>query len=118
MDFKAILNQLVTSLDGAIGAGLVGLDGLVIEQFSVNSDFDINIAGAEYSTIVKNAMKASESFGAGKTNEILISTEKATMIMMTVGTEYFCALAIGLDGNLGKGRLELKKAIPQLEKGL
>ena len=116
MDFKAILNELVGSVDGAIGAGLVGLDGLVIDQSSVKSDFDIQVAGAEYATIVKNARKASESFGAGKTNEILISTEKATMIMMMVGSDYFCALAIGLDGNLGRGRLEIKKVLPKLEK--
>ena len=116
MDFKGVLNELVSSVDGAFGAGLVGLDGLVIDQASNKGDFDINVAGAEYATIIKNARKASESFGAGKTNEILISTEKATMIMMMVGSDYFCALAIGLDGNLGRGRLELKKIIPKMEK--
>lgn len=117
MDFKAVLNKLVASVDGAIGAGLVGLDGLVIDQASLRSDFDIAIAGAEYSTVIKNACKVSESFGAGKTNEILISTEKATLILMMVCTQYFCVLAIGSDGNLGRGRLELKKIIPTLESG-
>ena len=116
MDFKTTLNELVSSVDGAIGAGLVGLDGLVIDQSSSKSEFDINVAGAEYATIVKNARKASEGFGAGKTSEILISTEKATIVLMMVGSEYFCALAIGLDGNIGRGRLELKKIIPKIEK--
>jgi hypothetical protein len=36
--------------------------------------------------------------------------------MMVVGTSYFVTLALNLDGNLGRGRLELKKVIPDLEK--
>ena len=76
------------------------------------------VAGAEYATIIKNATKASQNFGLGKTSEVLISTEKATMIMMMVGSQYFVTIALGLDGNLGRGRLELKKAIPKFEQAL
>jgi len=118
MDFKAALQEMVSNVDGSIGAGLVGLDGLVIDQVSVKSDFDITVAGAEYATIIKNALKASQNFGLGRTSEIMISTEKATMIMMTVGQDYFATLALGLDGNLGRGRLELKKQLAKFEQGL
>lgn len=118
MDFKVVLNEIVTNVDGAIGAGLVGTDGIVIDQVSLKGAFNISDVGAEYATIIKNAKRASENFGLGKTSEILISTEKAMMIMMTVSTEYFVAIALDLDGNLGRGRLEVKKAIPKLEKGL
>jgi uncharacterized protein len=115
MDFKASLNEIVSSVDGAIGAGLVGTDGIVIDQVSTKGAFDMSAVGAEYATIIKNAKKASENFGLGKTNEIMISTEKAMMIMMTVGSNYFITLALELDGNLGRGRLEIKKVIPKLE---
>jgi len=116
LDFKTLLQKIVESVDGAIGAGVIGEDGIAIDQFSTKSSFDITAAGAEYSTIISSAKKASQSFGLGKTNEVLISTEKATMIMMTIGANYFVTLALSLDGNLGRGRLELKKAIPELEK--
>jgi uncharacterized protein len=118
MDFKAILHEIIGNVDGAIGAGLVGTDGIVIDQVSLKGTFDISSVGAEYATIVKNAKKASDNFGLGKTSEIMISTEKAMMIMMTVSKEYFISMALELDGNLGRGRLELKKAIPKLESGL
>ena len=109
---------MISSVDGALGAGLVGLDGIVVDQISVQSGFDLTAAGAEYATIVKNARKASERFGLGKTNEVLISTEKATLIMMTVGQGYFVAISLDHDGNIGRGRLELKKLIPLVEKEL
>jgi predicted regulator of Ras-like GTPase activity (Roadblock/LC7/MglB family) len=116
MDFKSLLQKIVDSVDGAIGAAVIGEDGIAIDKFSAKPEFDITAAGAEYSTIISSARKASTSFGLGKTNEVLISTEKATMIMMVVGSSYFVTLALSLDGNLGRGRLELKKAIPELEK--
>ena len=118
MDFKQILQETLANVEGGIGAGLVGMDGIVIDQISKNSSFDINAVGAEYSSILKNAMRASSNFGLGHTTEILITTDKATMIMMMVGENYFVTLAINLDGNLGRGRLELKKAIPKFEKEL
>jgi len=118
MDFKAVLNEIVNNVDGAIGAGLVGTDGIVIDQVSTKGVFDMSAVGAEYATIIKNAKKASENFGLGKTNEIMISTEKAMMIMMMVSQSYFIAIALELDGNLGRGRLEVKKAIPKLEREL
>jgi uncharacterized protein len=118
MDFKPILNEIVNTVDGAIGAGLVGTDGIVIDQVSTKGVFDISAVGAEYATIIKNAKKASGNFGLGKTSEIMISTEKAVMIMMTIGNDYFITMALELDGNLGRGRLEVKKAIPKLEREL
>ena len=113
MDFKAALNDMVSNTDGAIGAGLVGLDGMLIDQVSTKVDFDITVAGAEYATIIKNALKASENFGLGKTGEIMISTDTSSMVMVLVGDQYFVALALALDGNLGRARLELKKLVPK-----
>lgn len=114
MDIKAVLNEVVQNVEGSVGIGLVGLDGIVVEQISLRTAFDINSVGVEYSGIIKHAQKASREFGLGQTTEVLITTERATMIMMTVGKEYFVSLAIDLDGNLGRGRLEMKKALPKL----
>ncbi len=118
MDFKSVLRETVSNVDGAVGAGLIGLDGIVVDQVSNRADFDMTVAGAEYATIVRSARKASEEFGIGTTNEVMISTEKTTMLMMTIGRDYFLSLAMNLDGNLGRGRLELKKAIAKFEKEL
>lgn len=118
MDFKTVLSEMISNVDGAMGAGVVGTDGIVIDQVSLKGSFNISDVGAEYATIIKNAKKASENFGLGRTNEILISTEKAMMIMNTVSADYFVAIALELDGNLGRGRLEVKKVIPKIEKEL
>jgi predicted regulator of Ras-like GTPase activity (Roadblock/LC7/MglB family) len=118
MDFKAGLEELVSGVEGAIGAGLVGLDGLVIDQVSGGRDFDLTVAGAEYATIIKNAFKATQGFGLGRTGEILIAAEKATLVVMPIGEEYFAALVLEPAGNLGRGRLELKRHVQAFERAL
>ncbi len=111
-----MLKAVAENVEGAIGIGLIGLDGIVVDQYSSDPDFDVTMVGVEYSSVIKNASKASQDFGLGPTTEILITTEAATMIMMMVGDAYFAVLAISLDGNLGRGRLEMKKQIPKIEK--
>ena len=51
MDFKKILEEMLENVEGSIGASLVGMDGIVIDQVSHNA-FDINAVGAEYSSII------------------------------------------------------------------
>ncbi len=115
MDYKEVLKTIADSVEGSIGIGLIGLDGMIVDQYSAEPDFDVAMVGVEYSSVIKNASKASQDFGLGPTTEILITTEQATMIMMMVGKSYFAVLAIGEDGNLGRGRLEMKKHIPRME---
>jgi predicted regulator of Ras-like GTPase activity (Roadblock/LC7/MglB family) len=118
MDFKKILHEILEPLDGALGAGLIGMDGIVIDQISNQASLDMNVVGAEYSSIIKNAQKASSDFGLGMTSEILIATDKTVIIMMLVAKNYFVTLALQNESNLGRGRLELKRAIPKFEKDL
>ena len=41
MDFKKILEEMLGNVEGSIGAGLVGMDGIVIDQISHTATFDI-----------------------------------------------------------------------------
>ena len=109
MDFKAALAEMLGEVDGAFGAGLVGTDGLVLDQVSLRPEFDITVAGAEYATVLRNARKASRGFGLSGAAEIMVSTEKAHVLMVPVGESFFAALALAPDGNLGRGRIELKR---------
>lgn len=58
MDFKSLLQKIVENVDGAMGASVIGEDGIAIDQFSAKSDFDITAARAEYSTIISSAKKS------------------------------------------------------------
>jgi predicted regulator of Ras-like GTPase activity (Roadblock/LC7/MglB family) len=118
VDFKAALREILSSVDGALGAGLIGLDGLVVDQVSMRPGLDFAQAGGEYAVVMKGAMSASDHFGWGGAQEVLISSDQGTAILVAAGKAHFLVLALDGGGNPGRGRLELKKSVPAVERAL
>ena len=116
MPLQSTLERVASSVEGSLGAGLMGLDGILVAQVSKEKSFDLTTVGAEYATVVKEARKAFESMGGKALAEILVTTEQANVLLAAVGRDYFVTLALASTGNLGRGRLELKRALPELEK--
>ncbi len=106
--------------DGCIGALIMGMDGIPVEEvwnpFAQEMNFDIAVA--EFSSVVKNVCRLNNSIGLGKMNEMTISTEHGVFIFRIVSKDYFLAMVLRSDGNIGRGRYELRRAELLLEKEL
>jgi hypothetical protein len=50
--------------------------------------------------------------------EVSVKTERLMVIIRTLGSEYFIALAMERDGNFGKGRYLLVREAPRLREAL
>ncbi len=118
MNIKKIIQETLESVEGASGVGLIGMDGMVIDRAARDNAFAIAETGAGYSGILKNFHKSSMNFGFGATTEALLATDKLILLLAAVGKDYFLALHLQPDGNLGRARLELKKAAFKIEKEL
>ena len=116
MALQAVLERVAAGVDGVLGVGMTGLDGILVAQLRKSGDFDLSAVGAEYAAVVKGARRAFESLGVSPMQEILVTTERANVLLASCGRDYFVTLAIDVSGNLGRGRLELKRALPELEK--
>ena len=117
--FKAILEDIVTSCTGCIGALLMGYDGIGIEQFSIEENsLDLNLVGIEYSNVTKEIRKAAEVLNAGVLQEVSIKTELYYVIIHALTDEYFVALMIERNGNYGQGRYLLMREAPALRQAL
>ncbi len=113
--FQENLNRLVSETDGGVAGLLMGFDGIAVDSFiAQGSGIDINTVGMEFSFILTQVRKAAEILEVGAVQELVIRTEKLTVLMRVVSTEYFLALAMGPDGNFGKGRYLLRLAVPRL----
>jgi predicted regulator of Ras-like GTPase activity (Roadblock/LC7/MglB family) len=51
---------------------------------------------------------------AGGANEISVNTDKLVTIIRTLGEQYFLALAMAPEGNVGKGRYMLRVQAPRI----
>lgn len=110
--FKAPLEAIIEHTDGCIGALIMGTDGISVEKVLLpeGRDANLDVAAAEFTTLVRNAQRTSGDTGLGSLRELVVASEEATIVMRLVSQEYFIVLALKPDGNLGRGRFELRKA--------
>jgi predicted regulator of Ras-like GTPase activity (Roadblock/LC7/MglB family) len=113
--FQDNLKRMVEDTQGGIAGLLMGFDGIAVDSYTApSSGVDITTVGMEFSFILTQVRKAAEILEVGGVQEIAIRAEKLTILIRVVSVEYFVALAIGPDGNLGKGRYLLRLTAPKL----
>jgi predicted regulator of Ras-like GTPase activity (Roadblock/LC7/MglB family) len=116
MSFSDILKEVVNGTEGAIGALIVGLDGIPVEEFAVNGNMDIPTMTVEFSSLLKEIEKGSQAAQMGSTKEVTVISDKAMIMLRRLNEEYFSILIIRPDGNFGKGRFLLRMSVPRLLK--
>jgi predicted regulator of Ras-like GTPase activity (Roadblock/LC7/MglB family) len=113
--FKDALKKIVDNVDGGISGLIMGLDGIAVETYSREERVDVNTVGMEFSFILTQVRKAAEALELGELNEITIKAEKLTIVIRLLTKDYFLALALGPDGNFGKGRFLMRVVAPKLQ---
>jgi len=109
------LQGMLVELEEAAGIAIVGMDGIIVEEKKRDSQMDLQMLGAEFSGLFKSAGKLSESVEYGEVSELMSSTDRSIVILRRVTAEYFLMLIIRHDGNLGKARFVLRRALPLLK---
>ena len=114
--FKEALQTIVEKTDGSLGALIMGADGLSVEKFFTEEGVaaNLDVAAAEFTSLVRAAMRSGKDLDLGDLNEIVVVLGKVTFLMRLLNRDYFVCLALSPEGNLGRGRYELRKAELQL----
>ncbi len=115
MSFQNVLQEVVEKVDGAVSAMIIGTDGIPVEGYRKEDLLNLDDLGAESSAMIKDINLASHNLGLGNALEFSISSEKSRILMRQITPEYYFALVMRPDGNLGKGRFVLKTTIPKIE---
>lgn len=116
MSFSDILREVVNGTEGALGALIVGLDGIPVEEYSVSKEMDIQSMTVEYSSLLKEIEKGSQAAQMGTTKEVTVMADNAMIMLRRLNEDYFFVLIIKPDGNFGKGRFLLRMSVPKLLK--
>lgn len=118
--FKEVLQDIANRTEGCLGVLIMGTDGIAVEKvWTTNGrEANLDIAIAEYTSLLRNARRANNEMGLGKLQEFTISGESGIFILRFVSEDYFVAMVISPDGNFGRGRYELRRAELLLEKEL
>ena len=109
---------MVEKTDGGLGAVIMGADGLAVEKFFTDegNESNLDIAAAEFTSLVRSAGRSGKDLDLGNLRELVVALEKITLVIRLFNRDYFAVLALKADGNLGRGRYELRKAELMLAK--
>lgn len=109
MPLKKSLNSILQSVDGALGAMVMAYDGIPIDEVAVEqSEFDMQLLSVEYATILKEIKRAVDVVKMGDLEEVSIATTRTCVVVRILNDDFFAALIMSRDGNIGKGRYMLK----------
>ena len=116
--FKEVLREVLNRTEGCLGVLIMGTDGIPVERIwhSETEELNLDVAVAEYASLVRNAQRTNREMGLGKLGEVVLSTESGTFILRFIGEDYFVVMILSPEGNFGRGRYELRRAELLLEK--
>jgi predicted regulator of Ras-like GTPase activity (Roadblock/LC7/MglB family) len=115
MLFRENLSKVVDNVEGGVAGLLMGFDGIAVETYSrPQAGLDINTIGMEFSFILTQVRKAAEVLEVGGVQEVAIRAENLSIIVRVLNHDYFLALALGPNGNFGKGRYLLRMVAPKI----
>jgi predicted regulator of Ras-like GTPase activity (Roadblock/LC7/MglB family) len=116
--FKELLESIIERTEGSLGALIMGTDGIAVEKVLgvAGADANLDVAAAEFTSLVRNAQRAGNDTGLGSLRELVISLESAVLVMRVLSRDYFVVLALNSQGILGRARFELRKAELKLAK--
>lgn len=118
MGLRGSLKDVVEKVGGGVGALIMGYDGIPIEEYILESKYDVQLLAVEYVNVMKEVKRSVDLIKSGELEEILVSTEQSKIIIRPVCEDYFIMLILDSDGNYGKGRYLLKLEIPRLREEL
>ena len=116
--FKNLLETIMERTEGSLGALIMGLDGISVEKVlgEAGAEANLDVAAAEFTSLVRSAQRAGNDTGLGNLKELMVSLDQAVVVMRLLSRDYFVVLALSPEGNIGRGRFELRKAELQLAK--
>jgi predicted regulator of Ras-like GTPase activity (Roadblock/LC7/MglB family) len=116
--FKEVLLEALNRTEGCLGVLIMGTDGIPVERAwqPLVTETNLDVAVAEYTSIVRNAQRTNREMGLGALNEVVLSSESGIFILRFIGKDYFIVMILAPEGNFGRGRYELRRAELLLEK--
>lgn len=112
------LSRISNRIDGALALSLVAKDGMLVESFRSDPDLDLEVLAAELIAQVRSITENHRELDVGEVQHLSVTTDRLTLMVSSVASDYYLLLVLGPEGNYGKARFELRRARLLLEADL
>lgn len=106
-----LLKEMGDEIPGLSATAIVGMDGLPVAQYSTATEFDIEIAAAQFALIMKSLQKTCDQLGNNNVEDTFVTTTSSYLMTLFLGDgSYYLVVAIDKNsGTLGNLRLITKQ---------
>ncbi len=125
MSFLPHLEALVSQVDGAIAASVMGFDGIAVETHqskaggeAAAAELDLTNAWVEYGNLLQQLKNVAQGLKTGGVSELSVNSEKLITLMRLITPEYFLVVGLKPEGNYGKARYAMRITAPKLKADL
>ena len=115
MSFKALLQELVSQVPGALGAILADWEGEAVDQSGCMDDYELKVIDAHKGIILHNLRDVVKRLGDDQLQELVITTAQAQTLVLPVTVDYFLVLTLERDAMLGRALFEARRCIQALQ---
>ncbi len=116
--FLEHLNRVSSRIEGTLALSLVAKDGMLVESFSSDPDLDLEVLAAELVSQVRSISNNHRELDVGEVQQLSVTTDRLTLMVSSVASDYYLLLVLGPEGNYGRARFELRRARLLLERDL
>ena len=89
---------------------IIGTDGIPIEKLIVRPDASMEAVAAEHTTLLRAGLSAAADTGLGPLQELAISTERMTTLLVAITGDYFLFASLAPGAVMGRARFALRLA--------
>ena len=116
--FQDTLRQIAERVEGSRGVSLVGVDGIPIDSYGSEDGPSMESLAAEMGAFIKSSRARAAGTESEAIQQLCLVTDATIAVLSRVTEEYYLLLLLTGEGNLGRGRFELRKAALALENEL
>jgi len=116
--FRETLMTFAERVEGVHGVSLLGRDGIAIDSVVPVGDGILEAISAELVGILASFHASDLGIEAETVRQLVVDSEKATVVLSAVTSEYYLLILLSPEGNKGRARFEARKAAIVLEKEL
>ena len=108
--FSDALRAVAVRVPEAEAIMVIGTDGIPIEKLMLRPDPNLEAVAAEHTTLLRASMSAAADTGLGGLQELAITTERMTTLLVAITADYFLFASLAPGAVVGRARFALRLA--------
>lgn len=118
MPFRAMLESLVSSIEGATGALVLEADGEAVQWHARTDSERLRLRAAYIAVAMQSARASAERLKIGEIGYVVMEYDGASFVLHELDRSYFLALELESAANIGQALHRIQPAVAHLRRAI